>query len=176
MVLQVMNLPMPVFSAMDSEGTCRLLGKPELLVNEDELSLLRRHPEIQDTDSRKFYSFKRARVGVGIFIRTSAHNEKPLRNESIIMDKDRKAWKVLDIIAIVGKEAHQVERTLVYGEKMEKVNASTVEADHIYAVQASGTKQGFPTAFVRKQLVILRRYGAGRRFIISPPSNIYLVT
>ncbi|GAU87279.1 hypothetical protein RvY_00158 [Ramazzottius varieornatus] len=136
-VLQVMDLPMPVFSATASEGRCRLLGKPELLMNKDELSLLGRHPEIQ-----------RARLEVGIFPRTSAHNEKSLRNESIIMDKDQKAWKVFDIIAVMGTEASQVGRTFVYGEKMEKVDANRVGVDHVYAVQASGTKQVFPTAFV----------------------------
>ena len=44
---QIMNLPLPVFSATAEDGTCRLSGKPEVLTNDDELELLRRRPELQ---------------------------------------------------------------------------------------------------------------------------------
>ncbi|GAV07038.1 hypothetical protein RvY_16926 [Ramazzottius varieornatus] len=174
--LHVLNLPMPVFSAKVLEGVCRLLGRPQLLRNENELKLLRRYPDLQDASLQSFYSFKRARVENGIYIRTCAHSEKSVRNEIIIIDQDHDTWKVLDIIAFVRAEDLRVERTFVYGEKMKKVDENRIEVDHIYSVQASDRNRMFLTSSVRKQLVILRDFDYGRRIVISPPSNIYFVT
>ena len=171
---QVMNLPMPVFSSTAGEGICRLSGKPEILTNDDELKILRRRPELQGNNHTRWYSFKKARLENGINVRTSAHNEKSARNESVVLDCQQTAWKVLDIVAVLNEEKSQVERTYVYAEKLTRVEDHGVF--HIYPIQASGSTRIIPTSTLRKHLVILHQDDCRQRLTVSQPSNIYLVT
>ena len=174
--MQVLGVPMPVFSFNAGTGTCRLLGKPEKLTNEEILQLM----DLQPTESSDIYAFQKAKVEINIAIRTSSHSKNSVRNENFIQDSNLDCWRIIGILGVLDREKTKVSRTLLFAEKLDKAGDGW-KLDHVFTVVSTNKKQLFPTKLVMKQLVILQETivpgtSEDRLLIVSPPSNIYLTT
>ena len=180
----LLGMPIVPFIRKSTDGVCRLIGKPERVLDGDTLvslqDLARKASETWLKED--ILEFRRALVESGIYVRTWFHNVDCSRNEYLVLDREKRIFKIISIIAILrGTEvAHTFIRAIRYeilDEDHEEKYPSGIECPHIFKIApVSQDLHLVETKLVKSQLIILDEPLGTLEKLVSAPSNIFLTT
>ena len=98
----LLGIPVVPYLMKSSEGTCRLIGRPQRVLDGDTLVSMYEEGRkaSENWDENNIIEFKRALVETGIFVRTCFHNYNCSRNEYLVVDEAKRVFKIISIIAV----------------------------------------------------------------------------
>jgi hypothetical protein len=127
------------------------------------------------------FSFKRAQIETGIFIRTEENNTNTKRIESLVMDDTGRIFIIQSLGAVLDTTGSHVMGTFVGGFEMTRTpdlctnsGSEWARVPHIFSVVRSVDYVVLPTAAIVKQIVILKN--SDGTLLVSPPSNRFRPT
>jgi hypothetical protein len=168
------------FATSGTQGTCRMLGK--VRVSECEMLSRGIKGHLSNVTRDTIFSFKRAQIETGIFIRTEENNKNTNRIESLVMDDTGRVFIIQSLGAVLDTTNCRVMGTFVGGFEMTRTpdlfthsGSERMRVPHIFSVLRSVNYVVLSTAAIVKQIVVLKDCDNGT-LLVSPPSNRFRPT